>query len=40
MLASIEKLITDRAEQIRARFQALLNKTKRESPAPRHKSAS
>jgi hypothetical protein len=34
MLASIEKPITDRAEQIRTKFQALLDKTNKENPRP------
>jgi hypothetical protein len=34
MLASIEKPITDKAEQIRTRFQVLLDKTNKENPRP------
>jgi hypothetical protein len=34
MLASIEKPITDRAGQIRTKFQALLDKTNKENPRP------
>jgi hypothetical protein len=34
MLANIEKPITDRAEQIRIKFQALIDKTNKENPRP------
>lgn len=34
MLATVEKPISDRAEQIRSRFQALLDKTNKENPRP------
>lgn len=34
MLARIEKPITDRAEQIRTKFQALIDKTNKENPRP------
>jgi hypothetical protein len=35
MLKTIEKPITDRAEQIRTRFQVLLDQTNKENPHPR-----
>ena len=34
MLASIEKPITVKAEQIHTKFQALLDKTNKENPKP------
>lgn len=34
MLKTIEKPITDRADQIRTKFQALLDKTNKENPRP------